>query len=336
MNMLSALVSIAALALGALCAPHSDAGAAQEAKPLFDADDIAGTVRGAAGPEAGVWVIAETDELPVAFSRIVVTDDAGRYVVPDLPPANYRIRVRGYGLADSEPVPARPGQALDLRATAAASAAAAAQVYPASYWFALVQPPATTEFPGTGSTGNGIEPVMQSRTDWIYHMKENCLFCHQFGTAVTRTLVPAPAGHTEATDAWLQRVFAVGDDSMTAFMGMFGARRAAAMYADWTSRIAAGELPSAPPRPAGVERNVVLSLWDWAVAADGTPQFVHDEITTDQRDPHVNAGGRVYGVAQHAGKIIWLDPRTHATGERVLPTAFSHGPLAGRRSRTIR
>ncbi|MCP5319781.1 MAG: carboxypeptidase regulatory-like domain-containing protein [Pseudomonadales bacterium] len=319
------------LMLGALVvgAPYSDAGSAQEAAPAFDADDIGGTVHGGAGPEAGVWVIAETTDLPVAFSRMVVTDDAGRYLLPDLPAANYRVWVRGYGLADSQPVAARPGQALDLRVQAAASAAAAAQVYPANYWFALVQPPALTEFPGTGSDGNGIEPLMQSRTDWIYHMKENCLFCHQFGTAVTRTLVPPRAGHDEATDAWLQRVFSVGDDSMTAFMGMFGARRAASMYADWTSRIAAGELPTVPPRPAGVERNVVVSTWDWAVAADGTPQFVHDEITTDQRNPHLNAGGRVYGVAQHASKVVWLDPRTHTTGERVLPTKFSLGALAG-------
>ena len=97
------------LMLGALVvgAPYSDAGSAQEAAPAFDADDIGGTVHGGAGPEAGVWVIAETTDLPVAFSRMVVTDDAGRYLLPDLPAANYRVWVRGYGLADSQPVAAR-------------------------------------------------------------------------------------------------------------------------------------------------------------------------------------------------------------------------------------
>ncbi|HCE02731.1 MAG TPA: hypothetical protein DEQ98_05770, partial [Acidobacteria bacterium] len=80
-----------------------------------DADDIAGTVQGSAGPEAGVWVIAETEDLATRFRKIVVTDDAGRYVVPDLPEASYNVWVRGYGLKDSEPVAGSPGTALDLR-----------------------------------------------------------------------------------------------------------------------------------------------------------------------------------------------------------------------------
>jgi hypothetical protein len=36
--------------------------------------------------------------------KIVVTDDRGRYVVPDLPRANYNVWVRGYGLVDSPKV----------------------------------------------------------------------------------------------------------------------------------------------------------------------------------------------------------------------------------------
>jgi hypothetical protein len=64
------------------------------------ATDIGGTVTGAAGPEAWVWVIAETTELPTKFARVVVTDDSGRYLIPDLPAANYSVWVRGYGLVD--------------------------------------------------------------------------------------------------------------------------------------------------------------------------------------------------------------------------------------------
>src|SRR5206468_6855313 len=82
----------------------------------FGKKDIAGVVASSKGPEAGVWVIAETTELPTKFVRIVVTDDQGRYLIPDLPQANYHIFIRGYGLLDSERQPAKPGQRLDLKA----------------------------------------------------------------------------------------------------------------------------------------------------------------------------------------------------------------------------
>ena len=75
-----------------------------------DNDDIGGVVSGPRGPEAGVWVIAETTDLPTKFVRIVATDDRGRYVVPDLPKANYNVWVRGYGLVDSPKVQAAPGK----------------------------------------------------------------------------------------------------------------------------------------------------------------------------------------------------------------------------------
>src|SRR6266704_1881498 len=65
-------------------------------------DAIGGVVSSTNGLEAGVWVIAETTELPTKFVKIVVTDDQGRYLIPDLPRANYQIFVRGYGLLDSE------------------------------------------------------------------------------------------------------------------------------------------------------------------------------------------------------------------------------------------
>jgi len=57
----------------------------------IDADDIGGVVAGPRGPEAGVWVIAETLDLGTRMSKMVVTDDQGRYVIPDLPKAKYKV-----------------------------------------------------------------------------------------------------------------------------------------------------------------------------------------------------------------------------------------------------
>ena len=89
-----------------------------------------GTVTGASGPEAGVWVIAETTDLPTKFAKIVVTDDQGRYLIPDLPKGNYRVWVRGFGLVDSAKTQATPGSVLNLKAQPAASEKEAAQYYP--------------------------------------------------------------------------------------------------------------------------------------------------------------------------------------------------------------
>src|SRR6266850_1601399 len=112
----------------------------QQARPVapavavaIDADDIGGVVRGPNGLEAGVWVIAETADFPIKFRKIVVTDDQGRYVLPDLPKAGYQVWVRGYGLVDSSPVKAVPGQQLALNAVPAPNAKAAAHYYPGNY-----------------------------------------------------------------------------------------------------------------------------------------------------------------------------------------------------------
>jgi hypothetical protein len=121
------LASVAAVGIAALAAAAPSSLPAQQTQTVtIDDDDIGGVVRGPAGPEAGVWVIAETTELPTKFARMVVTDDQGRYVLPDLPTANYSIWVRGYGLVDSPKVRAKPGQHLDLAAVPAPSEAAAA------------------------------------------------------------------------------------------------------------------------------------------------------------------------------------------------------------------
>src|SRR5919199_386567 len=112
----------------------------------IDNDDIGGVVTSSNGPEAGVWVIAETRDLPVRYIKIVVTDDQGRYVVPDLPKATYDVWVRGYGLVDSPKVKSEPGKQLNLTAVPAPDEKAAAQYYPAIYWYSMMQIPKADEF----------------------------------------------------------------------------------------------------------------------------------------------------------------------------------------------
>src|SRR2546421_1377905 len=118
------------------------------------AAEIAGVVTGPNGPEAGVWVIAETHDLPTKFVRIVVTDDQGRYLIPDLPKATYAVWVRGYALVDSPRTQATPGKPLNLTAVPAPNPRAAAEYYPAGYWFSLIRVPDKREFAPATSTGS--------------------------------------------------------------------------------------------------------------------------------------------------------------------------------------
>src|SRR5207253_6636454 len=125
-------------------------GAQQLPAVAIDNDDIGGVVTGANGPEAGAWVVAETTDLSTRYAKMVVTDDQGRYVVPDLPKAKYKLWVRGYGLIDSPKVDGEPGKILNLTAVKAPSDLAAAQYYPAIYWYSMIKVPEAGDFPGTG------------------------------------------------------------------------------------------------------------------------------------------------------------------------------------------
>src|SRR6187431_3679631 len=120
-----AWVFLAVLGVGLLLVSRNPMRAQQTGAAIsIDNDDLGGVVSGPKGPEAGVWVIAETSDLPTKFARIVVTDDNGRYLVPDLPKAKYEVWVRGYGLVDSPKTAATPGQRLALKAVPAPTARA--------------------------------------------------------------------------------------------------------------------------------------------------------------------------------------------------------------------
>src|SRR4051812_22674299 len=155
--LLPCLLAAAALVAG-LFAQRSGANA-----PQIDKDDIGGVVTGASGPEGGAWVIAETTDLRTKFAKIVVTGDDGRYVIPDLPEATYNVWVRGYGLIDSAKTQAKPGKIVNLTSVTAPSPKAAAEYYPASYWYSLLNIPGKDQFPGTGPSGNGISPGIKSQ-----------------------------------------------------------------------------------------------------------------------------------------------------------------------------
>jgi hypothetical protein len=292
-----------------------------------DAGYITGVVTGASGPEAGVWVIAETSDLPTKFAKIVVTDDQGRYLLPELPQARYDVWVRGYGLVDSPKRQAEPGATLNLQATPAPNPRAAAEYFPAGYWYSLMRVPAESEFPGTGPEGNGINPNIRTQPEFLRPLKNGlCLGCHQMGSKGTREMHPALGTFQSSVQAWERRL-QVGQagGSMIGPAHQMGPRTLQ-MFADWTDRIAAGEVPPAPPRPQGLERNVVITMWDWA----DPKAYLHDLVSTDRRNPTVNAGGPVYAVLEASADYLpVLDPRTH-TASRIPVTLrdSSAGPTS--------
>ena len=283
----------------------------------IDDDDIGGVVAGPNGPEAGVWVIAETSDLPTRFVRIVVTDAQGRYLLPDLPAASYRVWVRGYGLTDSPAVRAAPGTQLDLAAVIASDARAAAQYYPAGYWLSLMRVPEKSEFPGSGPDGNGISPNIIHQAQFLRSIKSgNCTACHQLGNKATRD-IPPELGHFDNTvDAWERRIQSgQAGAGMRASVTQLGRDATLGMFADWTDRINAGAVPPSPPRPQGVERNVVITQWDWA----DPKAYLHDVVSTDRRNPTVNANGPVYGALEASADYLpVLDPRRHVASRVPL------------------
>ncbi|MGH8648020.1 MAG: hypothetical protein ACREUP_01760, partial [Burkholderiales bacterium] len=107
-------------------------------------------------------------------------------------------------------------------------------------------------------------------------------------------------------------------------LNRFDRERVLSDWADWTDRIAAGELPFArPERPQGVERNVMLTLWDWSTPTG----YMHDLISTDRRKPTVNAYGKLYGAPEESTDYFpVLDPNTHAASQVKHPVRDPKAP----------
>ena len=285
----------------------------------FGLDDIDGVIRGPEGGEAGVWVIAEARDLQTTFRKIVVTDDDGRFLIPDLPDANYEVWSRGYGIDDSYKESARPGDRLTINASVAETAQKAARNYPANYWYSLLDVPKASEFPGTGDQGNGISPRILNQAQWVDRLKDGCQLCHQMGNLATRE-VPQPADFDSTRHAWDERL-KMGRGSMIGPIYQLGRKRAVDVFADWTDRIMAGETPEPPPRPDGIQQNLVLTQWGWS-NPDG---FIHDNVSTDKRNPELYPDGQIFGVAQTQGRLTITDPLKHQSRELTIPMREAGG-----------
>src|SRR5437588_763056 len=297
------------------------------------AADLAGVVTGPNGPEAGVWVIAETHDLPTKFVRIVVTDDQGRYLIPDLPKATYAVWVRGYGLVDSPHVQAAPGKVLNLTAVAAPNPRAAAQYYPAGYWFSLLRVPGKREFAAATSTGSDethTAPAVKSQAEWLRIIKSGgCWACHQLGSEGTRAIPKSPGTFPSSVAAWERRLQSgQAGAQMMGTLSQLGAQRALAMFADWTDRIAAGAVPPPPLRHAAGGRVADAAT----VALLG--QRAHLDQQGQRAQPDVRrAGSRVahrHGApARQSGRLQGgLEP---SLGE-AFPTQSRRSPPRGLRS----
>src|SRR6187200_1402021 len=303
--------------------PLSSSQAQQPANDVaIDSDDLGGIVNGPKGPEAGVWVIAETRDLPVRYIKIVVTDDRGRFVVPDLPQENYSVWARGYGLVDSTKTTSRPGQMLTITATPAPNEAAAAHYYPAIYWYSMLKIPAADQFGGKSSI-----PARLSQNAWISAMKNTgCIGCHQLGQQSTRTIPAALGTFASGADAWRRRVQSgqSGPQMLGQLTGL--GDMSFANYGDWIDRIAKGEVPFAkPPRPQGVERNIVITLRDWM----NEKQYLHDLIASDRRFPTVNAYGPLVGSPEYSSDVLpILDPVKNTATTFKAPVRDASMPLS--------
>jgi hypothetical protein len=237
---------------------------------------------------------------------MVVTDDRGRYVLPDLPKAKYKIWVRGYGLVDSAHVDGEPGQRLNLTAVPAPNEAAAAQYYPAIYWYSMMKVPDKAEFDGNHGIPQGV-----TQQQWLTTLKNQaCIGCHQIGQLSTRTIPAAFGTFKSGEDAWMRRTQS-GQAAELMVNPLAGALGGAPYkyLGDWTDRVAKGELPRVKPeRPQGVERNIVVTTWDWG----DEQHYLHDLIASDRRNPTVNGYGPLYGSTEYStDNLPVLDPKTN-------------------------
>ncbi|MGE5445218.1 MAG: hypothetical protein ACM3SR_11560 [Ignavibacteriales bacterium] len=259
------------------------------------------------GDPGGVWVIAETNDLPTKFRKIVVTDSKGRFVIPDLPNATFNVFVRGFGLVDSTPESLTPGPNNVILNVDTAATPQEASYYPGDYWYSLLEPPEKSMFPGTGTGpgGNGIPTNLHTQYAWINTIKGGCELCHRLGSPATRDhVLPQDWDST-----WKET------GGMNNVANSLGRDVALQVFGNWGAAIANGAVPPTPPRPQGIERNFVLTMWNWGDKF----AYNHDISSTDKRNPTLYPNGKVYGGDIGSRRIFELDPNTNTVAQYDVP-----------------
>ena len=287
----AAVTVIAFMAVGAtLGTRHGQEGA----RPRRRASSRARWPR-ARRPEAGVWVIAETDDLPTPYRKIVVTDGQGRFVLPELPEADYEVWVRGYGLRDSAKIPATVGRKgpeppVAITVEDATAPVEAAAIYPANYWLSLFKPPANTEaLPG--GRNRRLDERVQARLqalppDGLRPARAACAATAPGSTPASRRPAPctAPRSASAATPC-----------STRSPTGARASRRAR------------------PPRRRRARRASSATSSSPSGTGATSYTYAHDEIATDKRNPRLNADGKVWGVDIGNDRLLSVDPVHHTT-----------------------
>src|SRR5206468_6814503 len=163
--------------------------------------------------------------------------------------------------------------------------------------------------------------------EWLRHLKAGtCLACHQLGNKATREAPESLGRLPNAAAAWDRRVESgEAGGAMSGGLNQMGRKRAVAVFGDWTERIAKGELPPTPPRPQGLERNVIITLWDWA----DPKVYLHDVVSTDRRNPRVNAKGPLFGSLEvSADYLPVLDPVRNSVSQVRLTVRDPNPPVS--------
>ena len=165
----------------------------------------------------------------------------------------------------------------------------------------MLKIPDKSMFPGTGTgaNGNGMPTTMKSQLQWTDQVKTNgCYACHQLGNKATRVIPKELGTFKNSVEAWERRVQSGQAMVQMAALSAARSRRSRSRTSPTgPTAIAAGELPFAKPeRPQGIERNVVITQWDWGDAK----AYMHDQVSTDKRKPTVNANGKHFGATEES------------------------------------